>query len=318
MRKKFFCLIFFCMACFFSLRSSFASSTPNEISGITLFKKPEGFWLISKNQKEKIKLYASTSAFSNWSVAQWDIPEQLPPFKGDATKNNFASFEFLNKKLIILHQNGAKLPCWKKFPTGKVLPDEFDLLFSPNGGDYSKFPQAFIGRRIPLANLSKAVLSFNLSVSNPTLINPSCPITWASAGVGFVLTNLKFRQALFYQISFIRFRGSRTGISVTKLQPVWFMTGLNHQSGGKRQYGFGDRAWASYKYPILSPGHEERIKIDILPRLKEILAQGGKQFKLDNTLSDWAITGEYFGQSVFGHMKFSSTWTVPNLTLFQN
>jgi hypothetical protein len=53
------------------------------------------------------------------------------------------------------------------------------------------------------------------------------------------------------------------------------------------------------------PGTSTNYKIDLLPRLKQLIAKGAR-FGLAQDLSQWRITGAYEGLGSWGHVRGSA------------
>ncbi len=270
-----------------------------------IFSQPTGLWLIPDGANNNRKLYGATSPAANWNVGQWDIPEELPPFKNNHSENEFASVTFSNSK-ISLSQNGSHLPCTKLFQSGRQLVDEFDLLFAPTTKVYPLYPQAFLGRR-SLQSLKAITLTSTILPTSVQLKDSQCPITWASAGIGVVLTDTSTRQTLFYQLNFVRYTAAHDHLTLALLPPGWFSTGESIQSGQLLQYGYGDRLWSSFGKPPIALDVHTTLRLDLLPRIKQVIMEGAR-YGMDKDIRNWAVTAGYFGQSVFGHVLFSTTW----------
>ena len=277
-----------------------------------VFEQPKGV-LIAPTAKNGMPgtttLYGGTSSAANWVLAQWDIPDELPPFQNNFTQNEFASARFFPGVGFALQQDGTKLPCEKIFPSGKKLVDEFDLFVSPATHIYPAFPQAFKNDTLPLSKLNHIFLEANLKPTSLTLVDLTCQISWATASVGIVLSNRTIHQTFFYQINFNLYQADGQSMSLSLRKPDWFSKGISSQTGNRQNFGYGDRVWAdAYNMPPAVIGNVSVFDLNLLPRIEELIAQGNS-FGMDQNLSDWAITGAYFGQSVFGHIQFSSEWS---------
>ncbi len=268
-----------------------------------LFPHPNGLAIFQKGGTQApAKLYG-TEEQANWVITQWDIPKELPPLKDNRTNNEYASVIYNPPGSFTLSQDGTFLPCEKKFPSGRKLADEFDLGIGP-------LPRAIASTkvaRIPLSQLTSVLLSTTFQVNHSNFVAGGCKVTQSNAGAGFVLTNLISKQAFFYQISFASFRDQNGKMEPINLKPNWFFTGNNTQSGKHNQFGYGDRIWSSYGISQALPGNPLDIKINILPKIKERIRSGAR-FGVDQDLSHWAITGEYYGQAIWGHTQLSTTW----------
>jgi hypothetical protein len=288
-----------------------ANAQTNVLTRHDMFADPTGLWIVPSkkgpNQVEN-KLYGPTSPAANWTVSQWDIPEDLPSFSNNSSQNQYASVLLNSDNSFRIMQNASLLPCQKIFPSGKQLPDEFDLFLGPVSQAFPKYKQAFLGRRQPLSQLSHAFLNATLQPTLLHLSSADCPVTRAIAGVGVVLTNTATRQTFFYQLNFALYQANGHEMAAKLLQPGWFFTGTNTQAGKAKQFGYGDRVWSSFGVSPAPVNTATSFNLNLLPRIEQLLSEGSK-YGMDQNLSNWAITGEYYGQSVFGHVEFGSKWS---------
>ena len=97
-------------------------------------------------------------------------------------------------------------------------------------------------------------------------------------------------------------------MTLALLPPAWFFTGTNGQAGTPRQFGYGDRVWSSYGQHKAIQNNLTEFSLDVLPRLKRLISTGAR-YGMDQDLSDWRVSGFYFGQSAFGHVEYGSAWS---------
>jgi|GEM_PF-2102523 hypothetical protein len=287
-----------------------ASAQTDETQGHDLFETPQGLWVLPSKpapDRPKNKLYGASSPAANWTISQWDIPEDLPPIENNATKNQYAAVSFAQPGEFTLWQNGNTLPCEKQFPSGKLLPDEFDLFIGPVTSAFKGHQTAFMGKREALSTLTQIRMRISVTPRTFQIADATCPITHAIMGGSVVLTNLISHQTFFYQLNFAIYQPSASGVALALPHPGWFFTGTNVQAGGAHQFGYGDRIWASFGVTPPPIGGTDNVDVNLLPRLKQLIADGAR-FGIDQNLADWSVTGAYYGQSVFGHIQFGTDW----------
>ena len=269
-----------------------------------IYQPPLGFWIAPSNHDNT--LYAPTSSSANWHVSQWSIPQDLPGFNAQGVaQNQSARVAWLGAGRYELSQDGSSLPCYKVFPSGRRLPDEFDLFTTPNNIDVPGYPQAAgAGAGISLDAVTSLDASITLDVTRADEVDASCPITRTAFLLAVVLSNPVSRQTLFLQIQLgtIRFDNPNSEITTG-----WFFKGRNNQSGGVGAWGYNDNV-TSYGQPWASVGGAETYRLDLLPRLRGIIADG-EDSGLDQDLSHWRVAGTYHGQSVWGHVRNDVIWS---------
>jgi hypothetical protein len=270
-----------------------------------------GLWILASKIEDKAakdKLYGATSPAANWAIGQWDIPQDLPPFSHNVTRNGYASVRYNAGKGFTLSQNATSLPCAILYPSGKRLVDEFDLFVGSIPQYDTGHPTTFLNKNEPLSSLSHIVETAAVRPGQIHLADATCPVTRAVIGTGIVLTDFKTRQTFFYQISFSIYQADRDKMTLALLSPAWFFTGTNGQAGTPRQFGYGDRVWSSYGLHPATQSNLTEFSLDVLPRLKQLISAGA-QYGMDQDLSDWSVSGLYFGQSAFGHVEYGSAWS---------
>jgi hypothetical protein len=250
-----------------------------------VFLPPSGLWLLASDHSGR--LYGPTSAAANWKVAQWEIPADLPPLNANGVSTNkFASAEFHRGGTIALAQNLSDIPCTQVFPSGRTLVHEFDLLAGPNKhGRAGKAPAADGDDAEPLTHTA-------------------CSNNRMNVIEAVVLTNPASRQTLFYQLRLATLAGASGEHRNAPVAPNWFFAGQNIQTGASGQFGFGDNP-TTFSVRFTEPGGSTNYKLDLLPRLKQLIAEGAR-FGVAQDLSQWRITGAYEGLGSWGHVRGSA------------
>ncbi len=283
-----------------------------------LFNAPAGLRLIAPDKtgvSGSKTLYGATGPEGNWTIAQWDIPENLPPFSNGVSSNAFATVKWGNDQSISLEQNGKTLPCEKRFPSGRRMPDEFDLLTGPVGPRYQGYPAAFHIQATSLANAKKIILNATLLSGTPHIFDNSCKMGAAVSVTGLVFTNVSAQQTFFYQIDFNYYNVINGKLVQNTRPPNWFAQGQSHQTGHNGIFGFSDRVWSGYQTPAAAPEENTVYSIDILSRVNALISIPSEK-NIDHNLGDWKLSGIYFGQSIFGHVEFRTVWS--HLRLYEN
>jgi len=269
-----------------------------------VYQPPKGFWLNPTDYSQQ--LYGAISREANWSVGQWNIPEDLPAFRGNISTNRWATVRWIDDgQRYQLAQDGTTISCNKRYPSGRKLANEFDLFVGPNNANTPRFPQALIDNDKVLSRIRRATARIRLEIRRADAVDEICPVTRSSFLYAVVLTNRKHKQVLFYQIRLSVLEGTR-GTLTRSLMPAWFFAGVNGQSGATGQWGFGDNV-TSYAQPWASKGNPQAYSLDLLPRLRQIINLGAAQ-GLDQSLDDWRLTGTYHGQAAWGHVRNDAIW----------
>ena len=282
-----------------------ATTLPNDAAKPRdVFLPPSGLWLLASDHSGR--LYGATSAAANWKVAQWDIPADLPPFSANGiSANKFASVQFHPGGAIALAQNLSAIPCMQVFPSGRNLVREVDLLAGPNKRNQAgNAPAADGDDTEPLTQVENLMLRVTLSLNSFAVIDAACGNNRMNVTEAVVLTNPASRQTLFYQLRLATLT-DREGRKAPA--PNWFFAGQNIQTGASGQFGFGDNVM-SFGAPFSQPGTSTPYKLDLLPRLKQLIAEGAR-FGVVQNLSQWHITGAYEGLGSWGHVRGSAEFS---------
>jgi hypothetical protein len=214
-----------------------------------------------------------------------------------------------------LRQTTANLPCSKTFASGRQLPDEFDLFaqglrqMAPAAANVAAGP-----RRPSLAAALAVRHSIDVQIIEARPLDNACPHTMANMLTAIVLANRAAKQTFYYQIYLGRFEASGRNLVAVRATPAWFRTGQSAQSGGRGSFGYDDNVWSNYGLEPAAPGMKLHAALNLLPRLRAIIAQG-RRYGMDQDLSHWQVSGSYHGQNAFGHVVASSRWSGFSLTV---
>jgi hypothetical protein len=278
---------------------------------VTIYPQPKGFWLAPSNHGKT--MYGRTDGAANWNVAQWDVPEDLTQFdKAGVAQNRFSRVVWYANGHYELAQNSDLVPCVKRFPSGRSLVNEVDLVVAPNNANYPDYPQAVGSNKEQLSDLAQVDASITLQVKQANAIDIACNVSATTFTYAVVLTNTSAHEIVFYQLRLAQFTLDANGIREGAAKPGWFFTGNNSQSGAAGQWGFGDNI-TSLGQPWAMIGKAQTYHVDLLPRLVWLLHQGGP-LGLDQNLSHWRLTGTYHGQNTMGHMVNDAVWSGFSLT----
>ncbi len=268
-------------------------------AGELVYAPPAGFWIDPSDHSQA--LYGPSHPSANWNVAQWDIPQDLPPF--DATgvsANRWARVAWLQNGQFELAQDGSGMPCNRDYRSGRTLASEFDLLAQPNNHNTPRFPQAALAADLRLADLAGIDGAITLSIRQARILDESCPATQGDFVYAVVLSNIVRHQLLFYQL---RLALANEAKAVTG----WFFRGANIQSGQGGQWGYGDNV-TQYGQPWARAGVTQPYRFPLLPHLAAII-QRGEDTGIDGDLSHWRLTGTYVGQAIWGHVRSDALWS---------
>lgn len=257
-------------------------------------------------------LYDATGHEAGWHIVQWDIPGgRLSPFsrsKSDGVEViDSAAPEAAvrivrgpRRQTIKLVQDGAVLPCTNK----DGAPRESDLFFGPKDRS-APGPNALRTGPIPLAKVRSLVLATIASVHYGTTAFPKgCSVNQGTAVAALVLNNPSRHpaQTLFYKISLNPPCGPgpsdrvRACLAGTRAAGFYF-----------KRNPFGVDDWLPLLgQPFLAKGERREITIDLLPRLRQLIALGPEQ--MDHDPAHWVVDNVYAGQHIWGDFRLESTW----------
>ena len=270
-----------------------------EKSSLAVFAPAAGFWLAPSDHSGR--LYGPSSPGANWNIAQWGIPEDLPPFNAEGvTENRWAAAKF-NGRGIFLSQNSSEMPCERVYPSGGRAVREFDLFVGPNKQSLFKgVPSAALDDKQRLSDVEAIRHRTSVTMRNFSITDGACSITRVAVISALVLTNPPAKQTFYYQLRL----GTQGLGNVPK--PGWFFTGNNTQAGRVGEFGYGDNIdQLTARDLMVRVGERQDYDIDLLPRLNIIIANGAR-YGLDQNLSNWIISGSYQGLINWGHVRVSA------------
>jgi hypothetical protein len=263
------------------------------------------------------KIYASTGPTPNWNVAQWNIPGgELSPFTSEEAGGALvqtasaaeAQVHIIRRGRdvqVILAQDGTVLPC-----ESAGRPRESDLLLSPNGRSVTKPGISGLALQgaanLPLTGLSRLEFSADVAVAaGITEYRKGCPVDQGGATIGLVLSqkDVAHPQTMFYQLHIDEICG---------IQPA-ARDRICHATHSQLQYFFRTNPFGADDFlplnhqPYLHNGEDRALRLDLLPRLKLIIAQSPPA--ADHDLSHWYVGGIYVGQAIWGDVTLRSSWS---------
>jgi hypothetical protein len=246
-----------------------------------LIVPPSGFWVAPIKQGEG--LYGATSEAANWHVTQWRSASSLSGFdhRGMATSAN---------QRIAMRGDGYELEA-----DGKSIPCnlEFDTFFGSNNnqGMFKGYPSA-VSSDMSLAEMTSLIHTIALHPVQEIDGGGKCSQRKAIYVTSIALRNDRTQSTFFYQLRLRKYR--------TSLKPFWWDKGID----GKR-YGFGDNL-ESFGLSDVPMGSRRLVKVDLLPRIKQLLSD--ERVSIDRDLSHWRIGTTYHGVAIWGDVKVKSKW----------
>ena len=286
---------------------AFLVSAPATAQGMQseVYFPANGFWLRPSNHSPSF--YGPTSPGANWNIAQWDIPADLPVFnKNHISANRWAFVRWQGNGRYELSQDATALACEKAYPSGQASVNEFDLFASPNNDKVRNHKQASGDAGKPLSGLDRIDAGISVEIVGAEFANSDCRTSLTAFIFAVVLSNSTSHQYLFYQIRLANFAKNGNAVRQQRLKPGFFFSGMNTQSGKAGQWGFGDNVDV-YSQPFAQVGVRRTYRINLLPRLRWVIAQGSRR-GLDQNLANWDLTGTYHGQSAMGHVRNDAIW----------
>ncbi|HJS84752.1 MAG TPA: hypothetical protein VJ779_04775 [Acetobacteraceae bacterium] len=256
--------------------------------------------------------YDATSREAGWHIVQWDIPGgRLSPFSRsksgaveviDSTAPE-AAIRIIRgprRRAIKLVQDGAVLPCTDKHGA----PRESDLFFGPKDRA-APGPNALTAGPIRLDQIRSLVLTTTARVRyGMTAFPKGCPINQGAAIAAVVLNNL-FKhpaQTLFYKVSLSAPCGPGPAARVRMCEAGTKAAGFYF-----RHNPFGVDDWLPLLgQPFLAEGERREITLDLLPRLRQLIASGPEE--MDHDPAHWVIDNAYAGQHIWGDFRLASSW----------
>jgi hypothetical protein len=269
------------------------------------------------------RIYSVTSDSPNWFVSQWNIPgEKLSPFVHRQTDGTTvfeahapaADVRILiapSRTAVILAQNGSVLPCLNQ--VGR--PREFDLFISPGKlrGRPSTPQPAQAGASASLSELTALVQSATVAIRTARPPgDKNCTLNKGNALLALILHNTvaQPKQTLFYQLALNRFCGRasperRRECDAPPRHFNFFST--------RNPFGVDDML-PLVGEPFLAGGESRVLRIDLLPRLKDIIASAPAG--MDPDVSHWVVDGAYAGQHIYGDVILETEWSENRLIAF--
>jgi hypothetical protein len=269
-----------------------------------LFLAPKDLWIMHSDGSSK--LYGPSSNSAAWSVGQWNIPRELPPFEDRVTQNEFARVMIERDGTISLSQFADALTCNKTYTRGIRDVHEFDLLLRPNNAATPGYPQATTNAPARLSALSHIYHTIDVEPISVEIVDRSCSVTKTTFLTAIVLSNSLSRQTLFYQVRLGVVDLTRASRLSALERPFWFAKGTDLRSGHSGYYGYDDTITSYGQEPVMLRTWS-KYALDVLPRLTELLREGA-DVGLDQNLADWTISGTYYGQIAWGHLRATSQW----------
>lgn len=258
-------------------------------------------------------LYGATGPSPDWSIAQWNIPGgALPPFSAAGSVYTSIAAESqvrLSRRgaeiQVDLAQDGRVLPCTR----ADGQPRESDLLLAPNGL-YVNAPGVpglapMPAHSQPLSALSGVVFSADVGLQNGFIARPKgCLVSQGNALAVVILTELDVPhpQTMFYQLQMSTLCAPQTAAQ----NPVC------HGLPGAPLYFFRTNPFGATDFlpllgtPYLQSGAARHLRLDLLPRLRLVIANGPPG--LDHDPAHWTVSGMYVGQHIWGDVRLRSSW----------
>lgn len=261
--------------------------------------------------------YGSSDAAPNWRIAQWSMPgNKLSPLAATVAADGGTVLSASSTEASVsitlgaapavqLHQDGSILPC----DNANGKPRESDLFFSPGGfhepkpGVSGLTPAAL--QSPALAQLKSLVFSTSLSVKEGKAAHPKgCMVNQGGALIGVTLVNHAGPkpQTLFYQLQFSRIcdqtdpRTAQMCHHISAHPAYWSKV---------NPFGGGD-VLPALSVPMLASNQQRNLQLDLLPRLKQLIAEGPAA--MDKDLSHWSVGNIYLGQHIWGDVSLESSW----------
>ncbi len=256
--------------------------------------------------------YDATSREAGWQIVQWDMPGgPLSRFSRSVSGDTeiigaaapAAAVRIIRgpqRRAIEMVQDGAVLPCTDKHGA----PRESDLFFGPKDRS-APGPNALATNPIPLARLRSLVLATTAGVRYETTAYPKgCPVNQGTAIAALVLNNPTRHpaQTLFYKVSLNPPCGPGPAARVRACQAGTKAAGFYFK---RNPFGVDD--WLPLLgQPFLAEGERREITLDLLPRLRQLIASGPEQ--MDHDPAHWVVDTVYAGQHIWGDFRLESTW----------
>ncbi len=290
-----------------------------------IFAKPTGYFFVQPNLgSDGMPIpYNPTRGDANWAISQWNIPGQSAPswIRGYRSQNGNIDVQVIEQNgmpsAVSLSQDGGLLPC---FPDPK---SEYDLFVGPNWkGFASAFPSAGPSVNTSLDSIPALLMSAELTVTNIWRASSrACGVNQRAIDFSAVFSNSGDQahpgQTLYYDLAPYATRCDAVAsdaICDARINfPAYFYfdgTGDNayRDDAGKiihQVFGYDDD-FTVYNKPTLVLSQSQSYEIDILPRVKYVIAHGPNG--MDTDLSHWRLSGIYYGSHIWGNVGIASEW----------
>ena len=245
-------------------------------SAAEIFTPPNGFWL--DPVKYNHTLYGPTDSFATWHATQWQSPgPALPAFANGLTASS-------NQRVVWsgssweMALNGHNLACGV----------EFGGFFEPNiASTYAGYPAAG-GNSAPLSSMISLHHRLGVTYKYYAVVDNTCT-NQGNFLTSFVLKNTVDKSSLYYQIAMVYLNSAN---------PNPWPNGYWWEVANQNNWGFSD---GIQHYGGVPPalGHRAYYDIDLLPRIKQIIAMSTLP---DKNLSHWVVNSNYHGVHVWGHI----------------
>jgi hypothetical protein len=245
------------------------------------------------------------ASIPSWHIAQWGIRQELP------TQTD--CLDDCTNGIWQIQNDDAAVRVFMSPTQGRVVelaqdsmhPDygcgEFDLFLEPNEEHvYPRYQSAFgpLSGRPTLAQQTRIVFAIVQEVLSATAGRRCAPYV-DLAGVGFAFISLNTavtpRQVLYYQIVTYDSRG-------LTFDAFWFAAGMTGTGG--HEFGVSDSVQILGFAPLTPGGGAVGYRMDILPRLRALIAAGPPGLERD--LTKWQLRGMYLGSGTNGAAKIVS------------
>lgn len=268
-----------------------------------VFAPPTGHWIVPSDRSDR--LYGAPDNSANWTVSQWNSPEDLPPFHNGVSQNGSAGVIVGSDGSYTLQQSGQALTCNKTYDSSMKDVHEFDLFVSPIGSNRPSYRQAALGGPRTLAALAHIYHRISVRPAVAEVLDNACPRTKSTLVTSVTLSDPSTHQTLFYQLRL----GTKeaTGEAWTLTQPFWFARGEDPRRAKRGYFGYDDSI-SSFGAAPVALGVVSTYAVDLLPRLVALIREGDAN-GLDQNLNDWSIKGAYFGQIIWGHIRVRTNWS---------
>jgi len=238
------------------------------------------------------KPFSGAPLFS-WHVAQWGIVEDLPTATSCSGECQDREWQLGNAYATVEAQDGG-ITLTQDARDPAFACREFDLYLEPNDAGYPGYAPGIV----PFTPPPSLAASASLVVGATQEIREArqgtrCDPGWnlATTLVALLFLNPTAEQVIFYQLITYDSRGAHFG-------GFWFFT-------GPTVYGINDSVDVLGFPPLVPYEGPVAYRIDVLPRLTELLANGPAP--LDRDVRHWKVSGLYLGSATNGEAQIVST-----------